>query len=149
LVLVVVTGMSYKISLVDRNPTFLDLTKFVLESNSYCVKTSLSCSLAKELAEIWKPNLIILDSNIADIKASRFIDEIQGSSSIPILLFASLDNHLNTLECLNAGATDCIYKPVSFPELLAKVNAFEQGLVLPINQFREINSFHTHSVTHE
>jgi DNA-binding response OmpR family regulator len=51
-----------------------------------------------------------------------------------------MDNHLKALECLDAGATDCIYKPVSIPELLTKVNAFEHGLVLPINQHLEINT---------
>ena len=141
--------MDYKILLVDRNPTFLDLFRIVLESNSYCIKTSLSCSLAKELAEIWKPNLIILDSNIADIKATRFIEEIQGSSAIPILLVASFDNHLKALECLDAGAIDCMYKPVSIPELLAKLNVIEKGLVVPISHHRDINTFHTHSITHE
>jgi DNA-binding response OmpR family regulator len=141
--------MDYKILVVDNNPILLDLLKTVLQSNGYAVKTSLSCSFAKDLAEIWKPNLIILDTNIADIKASRFIEEIQGSSTFQTLLFGSVDNHLNALECLDAGATDCIYKPVSIPELLTKINALEHELVLPINQHREINTFQTHSITHE
>jgi DNA-binding response OmpR family regulator len=143
---VLVSGMEYKILVVDRNPTFLDLMKIVLQLNGYSVKTSLSCSFAKELAEIWKPYLIILDSNIPDRKASRFIEEVRGFSSIPILLFATMDNHLNVLECFDAGATDYTYKPVDISELLAMVNAFKHGRALPINQDREINTIQTQSI---
>jgi DNA-binding response OmpR family regulator len=87
-----VTGMDYKILLVDNNPVLLDLLKTVLQSIGYSVKTSLRYAFAKELTEIWKPNLIIIDTKIEDIKASRFIQEIQGSSTIPTLIFCSMDN---------------------------------------------------------
>lgn len=141
--------MNYKILVVENNLILSDLLKTILQSNGYSVKTSLSPSLAKDLAEIWKPNLIILDSNISDIKASRLIHEIRGSFAIPALLIGSLDSHLSESDCLAAGAIDWIFKPVSIPELMAKVNAIKKGMVLPINQYRDINTFHGQIITYE
>jgi len=127
--------MQYKILALVSKPTFLDLMKIVLQANGYSVKGTLNYAIAIELTERWKPNLIFLDSNITGKNALRFIEAIQISSSIPILILTAMDSNFNALECLDAGASDCISMPVSFSELLAKVNIFEHGLAFPNYQF--------------
>ena len=121
----------------------------VLQANGYSVQGARNCIIAKELTERWKPNLIILDSNINGKNALRFIETIQISSSIQILLLTAKDSYFNALECLNAGASECISKPLSISELLAMVNAFEHGLTFPNYQYQVTNSIQTNSIVEE
>lgn len=124
--------MTYKISIIDRNSIFLDLLKIVLEAHGYFVKTSPNYSLAKDLVEIWEPNLIILDSNILVEKSAGFIDYVEGSTSIPILLLATPDGYPGILDSLKACATGYIYKPVNHTELLRKISDIQHGLEISI-----------------
>ncbi len=139
----------YKILVVDGKPPFIDLMKFILQSNGYSVQGARNCTIAKDLTERWKPNLIILDSNINGKNALRFIETIQISPSLPILLLTAKDSYFNALECLTAGASDYVSKPVSISELLAKVNAFENGLVMPRYQYLITQSIQTNSIVEE
>jgi DNA-binding response OmpR family regulator len=141
--------MEYKILLVDRDQTLLDLIKIVLQENRYSVKAVPDCRLAIELADLWKPNLIILDSNMENGDALRFIHANQFSSYIPILLLTATDTIQYAQECLDAGANEMISKPVSISEMLAKVNAFEHRLVSPAYQYRTVNSSRTRSIVQE
>lgn len=138
--------MVHKILVVDGNPIFLDLMRIVLHANGYSVKTAFSCSIAKELLDSWKPNLIILDSNISGKNALGFTEAIQIFSYIPILLLTASDNHLIAQECLVAGANEWISKPVSIYDLLEKVNSLEHGIALPNYQYQVAQSIRAHSI---
>lgn len=102
--------MQYKILALVGKPFLLDLMKIVLQANGYSVQGTLNYEIAIDLTESWKPNLIFLDLNITGRNALRFIEAIQMSSSIPILILTAMDSNFNALECLDAGASDCISK---------------------------------------
>jgi adenylate cyclase len=58
--------MKNRILMVDDEPEFLELTKLRLEANGYVVATAEEGQSGLALAQEFKPDLIVLDINVAE-----------------------------------------------------------------------------------
>jgi DNA-binding response OmpR family regulator len=69
------------------------------------------------------PDLILLDIMMPGMNGFTVASRIREFSSIPIVMPTTKGEERGKLKGFEAGADDCIVKPISFPVLLARVKA--------------------------
>jgi two-component system, OmpR family, KDP operon response regulator KdpE len=69
------------------------------------------------------PDLVILDVSLPGIDGWRIIERVREFSRIPILMVTARSSEADKVRGLKLGADDYITKPLSFPELTARVEA--------------------------
>ena len=73
-----------------------------------------------------KFDLVILDWMIPKLSGIEVCRRIRGNSdfnSLPIIMLTALGDENDKIRGLDTGADDCLTKPFSFPELMARINA--------------------------
>jgi len=118
-----------KILLVDDDRDFVEATRLVLESKPYRVIVAYDGAEALKRAREETPDLIILDIIMPLKDGFVTCDELKKSpefEGIPVLMLTSLSQVISqTSYSLHQGlmleADDFVDKPVSPPELLARV----------------------------
>ncbi len=78
---------------------------------------------AKRMIERFKPDLVLLDYNLPDIKGTDIIRwmEKNGYGDIQVILVSSIDNEEVASEGLNLGAEDFVQIPYKPDELRARI----------------------------
>jgi len=115
--------MNKKILVVDDESDILKEVSFILQKKGFTVYTGVNGQEAIDLAEKFKPDLIILDvfmPCVSGSEAGRVIKQREDLKDIPIILLtASIDNiDAKKTECM---ADDYIFKPFDYQELLKKI----------------------------
>lgn len=118
-----------RILVVDDFVDNLFLLQIVLEEEGYDVELAESgrSALAKVFAS--PPNLVLLDVMMPDlngVEVTLQIRQHEQLSTLPIVLVTAYEEEF-VEQGLRAGANDWMGKPVNFPELLQKVEAFCGG----------------------
>lgn len=73
-------------------------------------------------AETDLPDLVLLDLGLPDIDGLEVCRELrERTSGLPILMLTALDDELDVVVGLDAGAVDYITKPFKLAELLARI----------------------------
>jgi len=117
------TGL--KILVVDDEFFFRRVLKDALK-DQYDIIEGKNGDEAISLASAQKPNLIIMDVEMPvkdGIDACRILKENAETRKIPVILFTSLSKKEHIARGLKVGADDYITKPMSLPEILARVGA--------------------------
>jgi two-component system KDP operon response regulator KdpE len=70
-----------------------------------------------------RPDLIILDVAVPGLDGWQLIERFREFSRVPILMVTARGSEADKIRGLKLGADDYITKPVSFPELTARVEA--------------------------
>jgi two-component system phosphate regulon response regulator PhoB len=120
-----------KILIVDDSKEIRMLVKATLENNDYKVFEASNGEKAVELAEKYKPDIIIMDlmmPGLDGIEATRQIKSSSITNRCPIIILTGSES-LKYAEALKAGATDVFIKPFSPLDLITKV---DQILEVPI-----------------
>ncbi len=114
-----------KILIVDQEITYRDLLKEVLRDN-YLVLESSDFIEGLELAKLYVPELIIIDSEMSGRKGVDLCAALKHypkTRDIPVLLMTSLCNKEDIILGLQAGASDYITKPLCLQEVVARVES--------------------------
>ncbi|HXM17211.1 MAG TPA: response regulator transcription factor [Candidatus Tumulicola sp.] len=114
---------SAKILVVDDEATILQTLRFNLEKNGYAVCTAGDGRKALSVAELEKPDLIVLDIMLPELDGIEVCREIRKRSSAPVLMLTAKDQEIDKVLALEIGADDYITKPFSIYELLARIKA--------------------------
>ena len=69
------------------------------------------------------PSLVLLDLSLPGIDGWQLIERIREFSRVPILIVTARSGEADKIRGLKLGADDYVTKPLSFPELLARVEA--------------------------
>jgi DNA-binding response OmpR family regulator len=70
-----------------------------------------------------RPDLIILDVAVPGLDGWQLLERFREFSRVPILMVTARGSEAEKVRGLKLGADDYITKPVSFPELMARVEA--------------------------
>lgn len=68
-------------------------------------------------------DLVLLDLALRDLDGLEVCAEIRARSTTPLITFTSGGSDLDRVLSLQAGADDCLAKPYSYRELLARISA--------------------------
>src|SRR5271154_334361 len=100
------------------------LEQTVLERAGYEVKVTASGAEGLELADTYKPDVVVLDVGLPDISGLDVCTSLSNSNNCFILMVSGHSREQDILLGLGLGADDYITKPFSGNELVARVAAF-------------------------
>ena len=95
----------------------------MLQANGFSILPADSCGQGIEDAQTRRPDICIIDPYLPDRSGIHFIREVRRRSPVPIVVLTAQMAEPCRVEALDAGADDCIVKPVSDLELLARMRA--------------------------
>ena len=70
-----------------------------------------------------RPDLVILDVALPGLDGWQLLERLREFSRVPIIMVTARGSEADKIRGLKLGADDYITKPLSFPELLARVEA--------------------------
>lgn len=116
------------ILVVDDEETISSYLQRKLTKLGYTVSVAADGEKALELAFSLLPDLILMDvkmPKLAGTEVCRKLKSDQRTAAVPILLLSAKAQPAEIQEGLEAGANRYLCKPISFPDILAELRAFE------------------------
>jgi two-component system KDP operon response regulator KdpE len=112
-----------RVLVVDDEPQLLRALRTTLEGSGYAVDTAESGEAALTAISIRAPDVILLDLVLPDMRGTDVCREVRRFSAVPIVLVSAVDEEVEKIAALDAGADDYITKPFAIGELLARLRA--------------------------
>lgn len=112
------------IMIVDDEPKNLDVLDAMLRQAGFDVAAFLSGDLALEAAAAFPPALLLLDVRMPVMDGYEVCRRFKADArlaDIPIIFLSALTEAKDKIQAFDAGAVDYIAKPLSQPEVLARV----------------------------
>ncbi|RIZ64815.1 MAG: response regulator [Methylococcales bacterium] len=117
------------ILVVDDDKFALDLSKAALVKENFTVTLASNGYETLKILSKQRPDLILMDMNMPEIdglEATRRIKAMEQFSTIPIIMVTGNNTKADVINCLKAGASDYIVKPISHGTLIDKINRLLQ-----------------------
>jgi DNA-binding response OmpR family regulator len=112
-----------RILIVEDEPEFADLLALWVERHGWRPRVAHDGAEAVVSFEAEEPDLVLLDLSLPRLNGWQVIERIRATSLVPILLVTARDAEQDKIRGLGAGADDYMTKPLSFPELMARIEA--------------------------
>jgi len=113
-----------RILVIEDDEDVARLESTVLERAGYEVRGTGSGAEGLELADSYKPDVVILDVGLPDISGLDVCTSLSNSNNAFILMVSGHSREQDILLGLGLGADDYITKPFSGNELVARVASF-------------------------
>lgn len=107
----------------DTSKTSSKMLSLFLDEAEYKLVDCTSGKQAVQLCVSVRPDLILLDPGLPDISGSELIRKIREWSEVPIIIISRDTDNESVISCLNAGASDYVFKPFNADVLKARINA--------------------------
>jgi DNA-binding response OmpR family regulator len=112
-----------RILIVEDEPEFADLLELWVSKSGYQPLTATTGNDALRRFYEDHPSLVILDIALPGLDGWQVIERIREFSRVPVLMVTARSSEAEKIRGLKLGADDYITKPLSFPELMARVEA--------------------------
>jgi len=116
-------SLDQKVLVIDDESQMRKLLKLTLENSGFKIITANNGSEGISFFSTNKPDLVILDLGLPDMRGQEVLEKIRGWSDIPIIVLSVFNESEVIVEALNLGADDYMTKPFDANELLARVRA--------------------------
>ena len=115
--------MTERILVVEDEPEFAALLELWFGQAGY--RTTVARTGQEALRRFYDdhPDLVVLDVALPGLDGWQIVERIREFSRVPILLVTARSSEADRIRGLKLGADDYITKPLSLPELLARVEA--------------------------
>jgi two-component system KDP operon response regulator KdpE len=112
-----------RILVVEDEPSFAELTVLWLERHGWRTTVAADGAEALRAFDEERPDLVLLDLGLPGLDGWHVLERIRATSLVPILVVTARGSDTDKVRGLGIGADDYVTKPVSFPELVARVRA--------------------------
>lgn len=113
-----------KILLIEDNRSTASTLSKLLVEHHYVVDVTNDGETGLKLAKAYNYNLILLDVLLPGLDGISICRQLRSEGyEVPILMLTALDDSINRVIGLDAGADDYVIKPFNFLELIARVRA--------------------------
>ena len=112
-----------RILVVDDDPQLRVMLGYALQREGFAVEEAARGEDALELLERDRPDLVLLDLLMPGLGGLETCHRIRRRSSVPIIMLTALGRDEDIVAGLEAGADSFCTKPVSFPQLVARIGA--------------------------
>jgi two-component system, cell cycle response regulator DivK len=122
------SGMS-KILLVEDNEMNRDMLSRRLQRRGYQVVIAVDGAQGVQMAQAEKPDLILMDMSLPVLDgwaATRQLKTLPTTQAIPIIALTAHAMSGDREKALDIGCDEYDIKPIEFPRLLGKIEAFLQ-----------------------
>lgn len=115
--------MAAKILVIEDEERLAAYMQLWLEQVGYsCTWRNTGRSGLKTATE-WQPDLVILDLALPEMDGWEVCRRIRQAGQVPIIMVTARGEEMDRVRGLKMGADDYVVKPVSLPELVARVEA--------------------------
>ena len=105
--------MSLRVLICDTDQRFVTRAERFLTSHGHQVVTEQLPDTALDLARSWRPDVLVLSSEVVDRQSDEFMRELRGLSPRPaILLTGQLDRFDAAWRAWRKGGDELLLKPV-------------------------------------
>ena len=118
-----IVGHGERILVVEDEPAFAELIAFWLERHGWRPEIAPDGAHALRAVAERPPDLILLDLGLPRVDGWRVIERVREESLVPIIVVTARGSEADKVRGLATGADDYMTKPLSFPELVARVAA--------------------------
>ena len=115
--------MNQTILIVEDEPEFAALLERWITQNGYASIIARSGNEALRHFYERHPDLVVLDVSLPGLDGWQVIERIREFSRVPIIMATARGAETDKIRGLKLGADDYITKPLSFPELMARIEA--------------------------
>lgn len=112
--------------MIDDDGIFRTIVSRNLELAGFDIIECVDGPSALTLIEVQCPDLVVVDSllpRMDGLEVTRRIRKMSACAHVPVILLTGSEEKAQTIAGLEAGADDCISKPFSPDEMLARVRA--------------------------
>lgn len=124
----------------DYDPKTKKLLDIVLDEADF---KCLDCTTGKQAVRLCasvRPDLVLLDIDLPDMKGVDVIKVLREWSQVPIIIISVRVDNASVISSLNAGANDYVFKPFNTDVLLARINAaLRSSAVLEVGEPELVN----------
>jgi two-component system, OmpR family, alkaline phosphatase synthesis response regulator PhoP len=116
-----------KVLIADDEPDILELLKYNFETAGYEIQTATNGEIAIEIAQTFKPDLIILDIMmpvIDGIETCRLLRDNELFKNTFIIFLTARSEEYSEVAAFQNGADDYLVKPIKPRALLSRVDAY-------------------------
>ncbi|MFD8810685.1 response regulator transcription factor [Streptomyces sp. NPDC059627] len=114
------------ILVVDDEPKIRDLVRRYLEADGFAVIEADDGTTALEAFERDQPDMVVLDVMMPVLGGLEVLRRIRTTSDVPVLLLTALEEEIDKVVGLTAGADDYVTKPFGGRELAARLRAIQR-----------------------
>jgi two-component system KDP operon response regulator KdpE len=107
--------------IVDDETQMRRLLTFTLEGGGYRVITSEKGGEALIQAAQHRPDIIVLDLGLPDLKGLEVLKQLREWTQVPVIVLTAIDTESDKVAALDSGADDYVTKPFNAAELLARM----------------------------
>jgi two-component system KDP operon response regulator KdpE len=118
-----IAGHGERILVVEDEPAFAELISLWLERHGWRPEIAPDGAHALRIFGEAPPDLIVLDLGLPRVDGWLVIERVRAESTVPIIVVTARGSEADKVRGLAAGADDYVTKPLSFPELVARVAA--------------------------
>lgn len=118
-----VAGHGERVLVVEDEPAFAELIALWLERCGWQPEVAPDGAHALRSFEDRPPDLIVLDLSLPRVDGWQVIERVRARSSVPIIVVSARGSEADKVRGLTNGADDYVTKPLSLPELMARVEA--------------------------
>jgi len=112
-----------RILIVEDEPEFADLLELWIGRAGYRPVGARTGPSALQRFYEERPDLVILDVSVPGLDGWQVIERLREFSRVPILMVTARSSEADKIRGLKLGADDYMTKPISFPELMARIEA--------------------------
>jgi DNA-binding response OmpR family regulator len=112
-----------RVLVIESNGAAARLERKVLEGAGYAVLTARTGSEGLELAGRYQPDVVVLDGGLADVSGIDACALLTEATPAYVLLVSARSRRQDVLRALERGADDCITRPFSSSELVARIGS--------------------------
>ena len=113
-----------KVLVVDDEPNIRELVEVALKFHGCAVAVSASGKDALHQAEMYEPDLMILDVMLPDMDGFEVCRTLRSEGNdVPVIFLTARDTTSDTIRGLTLGGDDYVTKPFSVEALVARVRA--------------------------
>jgi len=118
-----IPGHGERILVVEDEPAFAELIALWLQRHGWRPEIAPDGAHALRAFAEGPPDLIVLDLGLPRVDGWHVIERVRATSVVPIICVTARGAEADKVRGLAAGADDYVTKPLSFPELVARVAA--------------------------
>ncbi len=115
--------MPSQVLVVDDDPHIRQLLVFALEKAGLSATEAGDGEAALEAVARQAPDLVVLDINMPKLDGLEVCRRLRAKGDLPILLLSSRDDEIDRVLGIELGGDDCVVKPFSPREVVARVQA--------------------------
>jgi two-component system alkaline phosphatase synthesis response regulator PhoP len=111
------------ILVIDDEQSILDLVTAYLRQEGYEVQTATDGPSGLKAAQVFKPDLIVLDVMLPGMDGLELLTRLRRQSDVYVILLTARSEETDKIVGLSVGADDYLTKPFSPRELVARIKA--------------------------